>query len=162
MLMRKGKPYMLALAVLLVVSAVSATLSGLEYAVLCLMIIFIAAPMLAAWLYFSEGLRPENVVNILPHTLAFRQGEIIASVNRSYPSEPSSEPSDSSSAEKPDRVIYRFPIPSGTRYSVLSDGVILPVSLEKEAVNSPKGILWIPLEAFESPRQMKEALELIS
>lgn len=147
MLMRKGKPYILALSTLLLVGAVGAILLGPEYAVLCLIIIFICCPMAAAWLYYSEGLRPENVVNILPHTLTFHPREILASVS---PSEPSPKP-----------VIYRFRIPPGTRYHVLSDGVLLPVSLGEKASRKPCGILWIPLSAFRTAEEMKEALRLI-
>ncbi len=74
--MRYARIPLYAIAAAIAVCALLGCVHDLRWIIVCLMLAVIIAPMAAAFLYFNYGLRPEGFVNVLPHRVVIRPGEI--------------------------------------------------------------------------------------
>ncbi len=76
MAMRYARIPLYAIAAAIAVCALLGCIHDLRWIIVCLMLAVIIAPMVAVFLYFNYGLRPEGFVNVLPHRVTIRPGEI--------------------------------------------------------------------------------------
>lgn len=158
MFMRYGKQYIIVCLALIIAAGVAAYFD-IRFLILALMVIFIITPMLAAWLYFNHGLRPENVLNILPHTITFLPSELLVSlyILPSSKESDASDRSDSSDKNSERKVEYRIAIPAGVTRSTDSRTFTLPISLQAGS----SGFLRIPFSAFPSPVHLRRAITIL-
>ncbi|HBC21551.1 MAG TPA: hypothetical protein DC009_05625 [Porphyromonadaceae bacterium] len=76
MAMRYARIPLYAIAAAIAACALLGCVHDLRWIIVCLMLALIIAPMAAVFLYFNYGLRPEGFVNVLPHRVTIRPGEI--------------------------------------------------------------------------------------
>ncbi len=144
MAMRFGGVWLLGLlAGIVAAAAIAGIVADWRWGVAALMLLLVAAPMGAAYLYFAHGLRRECYVNIAPHTVTFSRDCLHIDVNVS--------------ADEGERT-YSLRIPYGRtrRYTVDSKGIT--IRIEKP----DPGFIRIPYSAFESTDDLRAAVNLLS
>lgn len=158
MAMRFGGVWLLGLlAGIIAAAAIAGVVADWRWGVASLMLLLVATPMGAAYLYFAHGLRRECYVNIAPHTVRFSPDclhidvSVAASVGAHH----------GAAAQEPADECYRtysLRIPYGRtrRYTVDSKGIT--IRIEKP----DPGFIRIPYSAFESTDDLRAAVNLLS
>lgn len=131
----------LALTVLTAVAsaALAAVTADIRFFVVTLMVVFIIAPMVMAWLYFFYGLRKECFVNVLPHRLHILTDGIRAEIFVADTTD-SGNPSTPSFRQAGE---YFFPASTLHPFYVGLESVTIPVGAVR-----PRGFIRIPASAF--------------
>lgn len=140
--------------VAIVLLAVAALLAGiffdLRWGVVFLMIVFLVAPMILAFLYIFHGMRPLTALNVAPHKITFGKQNIAVTACHSH--------TDPETGEAVMTEIQTKSIPHG-----LLQGFITGQDYLFLLYNSPeKGFLWLPLSAFSDPKDFETAIKAIS
>ena len=135
--------------------------ADVRWFIVSLMMVFIVFPMLAAFLYFSHGLRAESFFNVVPHRLSICEGGLEAvmfSLPESEEKETHEEAAPSESGEREEnspQVIGRvfLPYASMRGYRVGQDSVTIPCG---------GGLIWLPMSAFASKAHMERMIDVVS
>lgn len=133
----------------------AAALSDVRWLIVALMVVFIVAPMVFAFLYFNHGLRLSCACNVLPHSLAFSERGITATVETACDDAGDGAEAPAADAGNGKTREFFFPAGSFRRYHVAGDGVVLPLAAPEG------GFLWIPAGAFSSRSDFNEAVGMI-
>lgn len=150
MLRRYGMWWLGSVAALAAAGVVAGIFIDLRWIVVALMIVFILTPAVAAFLYFAHGLAPECVVNVVPHTVEFRAGELAVETYRTVTV--TDEEGNETETLEPAAVSIIGYKDLG-RYEVGFSSVIFTYG---------KGFLWIPTDAFPEARMLAEGISMIS
>lgn len=111
-----------------------------------LMLLFIAAPMLLAFLYISRGFSRGCFVNTLNHSIRFSQTCILVSVYPRYNEE---------GEEAPEAAEFQYSYRSVERIDAGGDAVTLRLG------EHDKGFLWIPYAAFGDQEMLQSAMRRV-
>lgn len=147
--------------------------ADLRWFIVSLMVFFIVFPMLAAFLYFSHGLRPESFFNVVPHRIRYvAEGleAIMYRVNESGEASPNTDDMDYSSESVMKEDVKESGNPGNKTTTVECGRVLLPYKwmrgyrVGNDSVTIPcgGGLVWLPLHCFSSKRDMEKMLETIS
>lgn len=167
-----GSRLLIALCALLTATLAAGLLADWRWAVVALMLIFVAAPMVAAYLYFAHGLRRECYVNIAPHTVSISpQGLKVEVSVMPYPTDETDAESageaaaESSQAAEQKQETAAEPLRTYTleidrrrlgRYTIDPRGVTI-------RIESPDpGFIRLPYSAFASEQEFARAVELLA
>lgn len=114
--------------------------------VVALMLLFIALPMVAAYLYFWFGMRPECFVNTHLHRLTIQRGAVdVALITEADP--------ETGTAER--TTLYTFAIDRRLPYTAGANGLtIIPAP-------PSKGFFYVPYDAFRTTADLDAATELL-
>lgn len=137
------------------VCGLAGAIIDVRWLIVALMVVFIVAPMVFAFLYFHYGLRLSCACNVLPHSLSFSERGITATVETACGA--GGDDAEGARCGVAETKIREFFFPAGSfrRYHVAPDGVVLPLSAPDG------GFLWIPANAFPSPSDFNEAVGMI-
>lgn len=171
-----GTRLLMALCVLLAATLAAGLLADWRWAVVALMLIFVAAPMVAAYLYFAHGLRRECYVNIAPHTVSISpQGLKVEVSVMPYPTDETDAEAaaesvgeaaaESSQAAEQKQETAAEPLRTYTleidrrrlgRYTIDPRGITI-------RIESPDpGFIRLPYSAFASEQEFARAVELLA
>lgn len=155
-----GRSWIIGMILALVCGAILGICTAdIRWFIVMLMIIFIVFPMLAAFLYFSHGLRPESFFNVVPHRLEEGEEGLVAVLYREIKSDKESDPASADETEEECQLRLeesgRIALPyRGMRpYFIGSNSVTIPIG---------KGLIWISEEAFGKKEIMQDFLIRIS
>lgn len=159
MAMRFGGIWLLGLlAGIVAAAAIAGIVADWRWGVAALMLLLVAAPMGAAYLYFAHGLRRECYVNIAPHTVIF--GSDCMNINVKIPVDESAEQHHGEGAVSADEChrTYSLRIPYGRTKRYTTDSKGITIRIEKP----DPGFLRIPYSAFKSTDDLRAAVNLLS
>lgn len=108
-----------------------------------LMLLFVAAPMLLAFLYISKGFNPGCFFNTLNHTVVFSDSDVSVNIFPRY---------DEEEEEEPEAVEIKYAYRSVMKIDVGGEAVTLRLGDNRE------GFLWIPYTAFSDPEALQMAM----
>ncbi len=158
MMTRFGMRWWGLLFFLVVAGAVAAAVvADLRWLVVALMLAFIVAPMVAAFLYFSFGLREECYANVLPHTVNVSPGGFRIVIDVMPPKDYDSDLVKEEESEPKPLRRYSVDFSAGEigRYTVDSNGITVAVNA------SLKGFVRLPFGSFGSEEEFRKAVEII-
>lgn len=154
MISRFGGKWWILLSILILGGmAAGAMLSDWRWGVAALMLTLVIAPMIAAFLYFSYGLRKECYVNVIPHRVCLDSDGITVSVDvMPRPDETSDDDTDPEPLRSYET---HFPGSAVRRYSIDPKGVTVDIA------NPSRGFIRLPYSAFESAEHFRVAVEIL-
>lgn len=158
MLWRHGMAWFSVTAVAVVTLAVLGVVLDLRLAILALMLLFFVLPVIAMFLYFNHGLRPEAFVCVMPHTVTFLPG---SKVRVDITVEEKKEDEDEAFTAKETApaartVSYEFALRNPGPYYVGRDGITLLLD------GRSRGFVPVPYSAFASKDDLQRAVTLLS
>lgn len=151
LLLGKGKDWIIGMGILLATGITAGVATAdIRWSIVCMMLIFIVAPMMAAILYFNYGMRRECYLNIARHELRCQTDGILVILFRNK-----DDTKDNPDEEMEEEESYRFLLPYSMLgcYMVATDSVTVPAG---------KGFLWIPRSAFPSEEDMKVFMDRLN
>lgn len=153
MLRRRGRrPFVVLLALMALLGAAALIWSSLEMLVLLLMILFLIAPMVAAYLYYSYGTRFECAMNVAEHDVCLSPGEALLRLYLPQPEAAGGEEAENQAAES--RVVERrLTLTPGCGWLVRRDAVSLTLP--------GGGFIWLPYSSFDSADDFRLALDFV-
>lgn len=147
---------------LLMIAALAGIVLGItidwRWLVVGLMVVFILCPMALSFLYYMHGIRKECYINTVLHKVTPETDAIRITAYFKSAAEREDENDDDSKVKgEAEEVIreYEFPYAELRPYTVGSKSVTLRFKGKR------KGFIWLPLEAYENPRDMAKVLEYI-
>lgn len=146
MIARKGFWWIFTFFLLLGLSAVFGIFLDMRFFIVALMIIFILAPMMMFYLYFSIGTTRENAPNILPHRLILESEGITIEVFVAGDDE-----SEGRTA------LFSYPAERIGNYSLYGDGFLIPI----KGKEGKAGIVLLPYSALPSKELIEEASSIL-
>lgn len=164
MMMRFGMRWWGLLFLLVVAGGMAgAIVSDLRWLIVALMVALIVAPMVAAFLYFSFGLRKECYVNVLPHTVAVAPSGFRLTIDV-MPPEKSAVDSGCGGVEEEGQDSEPEPL---RRYEVeFSADEIGPYTVDAKGITvavkaSSRGFVRLPYSSFDSEEEFRRTVEII-
>lgn len=144
-----GRAWGVGLGVAIMICGGLAVIGGWRWCVVALMLVFLIAPMLMAYLYFAYALRPEIFFNPQMHTAEVADGKL----NIHIALRPDKVEDDKSTEEgsEPEWRSVSFALSEIGQYSVGMDSVRIPIG--------NKGWLWLPKRAFPDDRHFRQFLK---
>lgn len=132
----------------------------LRWMVVGLMVVLIILPMIASFLYYYYGLKPECYINTVPHFFEFSEDGI--SVTMTFPKVEKTQSDED--ADLP--VSKEEDSPQITRSEFFSYATMSPFVVNSKSVIIPfktplKGFLWIPEDAFDDEEKMASTLRFL-
>lgn len=141
------------LAILFIAFLMLEIFVNLRFIIVAMMLIFIAAPLIAAYLYFSFGFSQYVAFNSLPHTLSFRPEGVDVNIFTPAPereekaSESEDEDKDDAAEEEetPQEIVKTIFIPREMmqKAEIHIDAIIIPLKAERE------GFIYVPRSAVD-------------
>lgn len=123
-----------------------------RWVIVVLMIVFLVAPAVLAWLYFYHGLKPVSAVNVVEHRVAFGSDGMAIIVYPKPAVEEDGAPQDTYRTEQLLNIGYDRV--AGIEVGLSS--VSLPVDKGRG------GFLCVPAAAFEAEEDFKEAMDRVA
>lgn len=156
MLWRHGMAWFTVTAAAVVTLAVLGAVLDLRLAILSLMLLFFVLPVIAMFLYFNHGLRPEAFVCVMPHTVTFQATgnvRIDITVEQRKEDEEFTAPGTAPAART---VSYEFALRNPGPYYVGRDGITLLLD------GRSRGFVPVPYSAFASKEDLQRAVALLT
>lgn len=157
-----GWPWIGALSVAFFATVAIGIFIDLRWVVISMMLIFLIAPLLIAYLYFYHGLKQMTAINVVPHILTLSDADIIVDIpakdiqtDRSTDNStdiPTREDEDCKAAQWR-RLL--FPYSSFQGLLTASSGYLLM------ATNKENGFLWIPYTSIADENTLKHFHEML-
>lgn len=147
--------WMLALSLLAVAGIALGMTVDLRWLLVGLMVVFVAVPMVLAFLYYYHGLRRGCFVNTIAHRIVIEDegltARLMIPVTSPSSAENESEEINSGVAAYRTRDEF-FPFSVMERFRIGSDSVIIPLRAPSA------GFLWIPADAFNDTEHLSALL----
>lgn len=158
MLWRHGMAWFTVTAAAVVTLAVLGAVIDLRLAILALMLLFFVLPVIAMFLYFNHGLRPEAFVCVMPHTVTFQATgnvriDITVEERKEHEDEEFTAPGTAPAART---VSYEFALRNPGPYYVGRDGITLLLD------GRSRGFVPVPYSAFASKEDLQRAVALLT
>ena len=159
MAMRFAQLPMYAIAAAIAVCALLGCIHDLRWKIVCLMLAVIIAPMVAVFLYFNYGLRPEGFVNVLPHSVTIRQKIIDVEAYFTPLPDFKDEDADSSDAEPTEKErkvkLYTFAYVPEKPYCTTASAIQINLAAPHH------GFVTIPFAAFADATELARAVAIL-
>lgn len=157
MLWRHGMVWFMVTAITVVTLAGFGAAFDLRLAILALMLLFFVLPVIAMFLYFNHGLRPEAFVCVMPHTVTFMPGhKVRIDITVEERNDADEEFTASETAPAARTVSYEFALRNPGTYYVGRDGITLQLD------GRSRGFVPVPYSAFASKEDLQCAVTLLT
>lgn len=159
LLMMHGVLWLICMSVLALLALVSCLFVDLRWGVVFLMIVFLIAPMVLAFLFFFYGLQQFTAVNTVYHSIALTdEGMIINVYDKKRQDKGNSDEKDSKGQNEGFDLLLTYKVSYSDlgRINVGMKSVTFPVR------EKGKGFVWIPMNAFDDSRAFSDFIGLIS
>lgn len=157
LLFRYSGIWLLVLSLMAVAGIALGITVDLRWLMVGLMVVFVAVPMVLAFLYYYHGLRRGCFVNTIAHRIVIEDDGLTARLI--IPVYPAGEEKESGqeSGQEAETVSYRtrdefFPYADMETFRIGSDSAIIPLRAPST------GFLWIPADAFNDTRHLSDLL----
>ncbi len=160
MAMRFARTPLYAIAAAIAVCALLGCVHDLRWIIVCLMLAVIIAPMVAVFLYFNYGLRPEGFVNVLPHRVTIRPGEVDVEAYFAPLPDFKDEEDNNSETIEPQEVerktkLYTFAYRPHKPYRTSASAIHINLA------EPHHGFVTIPFAAFADAAELEKAIAIL-